>query len=167
MPNTDPFRPADETARQMARQLLEGATFGALAVLRPEDAQPSVSRIALATDENTGLMTLISELSDHTRALHMRPECALLIGEPSGTGDPLTHPRLTLQAKAEFVDRDTADHFALRDRYLALRPKAKVYVDFTDFSFVRFRATEGMLNGGFGKAWRLAPKDIWPDQRTT
>ncbi|WP_170333525.1 HugZ family protein [Ruegeria arenilitoris] len=164
---TTPFRPVDDTARGLARDLIESVTFGALATLQPGKAVPSVSRIALATDEAGGLITLISTLADHTRALHANPACALLIGEPGEAGDPLTHPRLTLHAEARFVARDSAEHGTLRTRYLALRPKAKLYVDFTDFGFVHFEISEAVLNGGFGKAWRLASADLVPDQRTT
>ncbi|WP_170402475.1 HugZ family protein [Ruegeria arenilitoris] len=167
MTEANPFRPVDDTARGLARDLIEGATYGALATLQPGKTMPSVSRIALATDEAGGLVTLISTLADHTRALHANPACALLIGEPGEAGDPLTHPRLTLHAEARFVARDSAEHGHLRARYLALRPKAKLYVDFTDFGFVCFEISEALLNGGFGKAWRLASADLAPDQRTT
>ncbi len=167
MTEANPFRPVDDTARGLARDLIEGATFGALATLQPGKAVPSVSRISLATDEAGGLVTLISTLADHTRALHANLACALLVGEPGETGDPLTHPRLTLHAEARFVARDSAEHGHLRARYLALRPKAKLYVDFTDFGFVRFEISDALLNGGFGKAWRLAPADLTPGQRTT
>lgn len=167
MTKTDPYRPVDNTAREMARDLIAGATYGAMAVLRPDTALPSVSRIALATDVRGLPVTLISTLADHTRSLKANSACALLIGEPGSAGDPLTHPRLTLHADARFVARGTDDHDALRTRYLSIRPKAKLYVDFTDFGFVTFAVSDAVLNGGFGKAWRLAPSDIWPDQRTT
>ena len=160
--NSSPFRPVDDTARNLARDLIDTATHGALATLRPDLGLPSVSRIALATDTNGGPITLISTLADHTRAWQFNPACALLIGEPAETGDPLTHPRLTLHAQAAFVARESEDHATLRARYLALRPKAKLYVDFADFGFVRFAVSDAVLNGGFGKAWRLAPTDIWP-----
>lgn len=167
MSQSSPFHPVDETARCLTRDLIEGATYGALATLRPNLGVPSVSRIALATDEAGSPVTLISTLADHTAALRANPVCALLIGEPGNTGDPLTHPRLTLHAEATFVARENAEHTRLRSRYLTLRPKSKLYVDFTDFSFVRFAISDAVLNGGFGKAWRLAPSDLRPDQRTT
>ncbi len=167
MTNSDPFRPADNAARTLAHDLIEGANYGALAALHPENGLPTVSRIALATSETGSLITLISTLADHTGALRSYPTCALLIGEPDGTGDPLTHPRLTLHATAKFIARDSTEHSQLRARYLSLRPKAKLYIDFTDFGFVRFEISDGVLNGGFGKAWRLAPDDIRPNQRTT
>ncbi|MBO9411457.1 MULTISPECIES: pyridoxamine 5'-phosphate oxidase family protein [unclassified Ruegeria] len=167
MAETNPFRTVDDDARKLARDLVASATFGALAVSRPGNGFPSVSRIALAVGPNGLPITLISDLADHTHALNANPNCAILLGEPGETGDPLTHPRLTLHAKAEFVARSTSEYVDLRNHYLNQRPKAKLYVDFTDFRFVRFEVTDGLLNGGFGKAWRLAPVDFLPSQRTT
>lgn len=160
MPKADPYQPTDDTARKLARDLVGSATFAALSFLRPDNSLPSSSRIALATDEQGQPISLISTLSDHTRALHANPACALLIGEPADKGDPLTHPRLTLHATAQLVARGTPDHEDLRLRYLELRPKAKLYVDFADFGFVRFDITDGLLNAGFGKAYRLSPADF-------
>jgi len=160
MTRTAPFRPADDIARTLAGQLLSRATHAALATVQAGTLHPSVTRIALATDLAGQPVTLISTLAPHTHSLLATPECALLVGDPGEKGDPLTHPRLTLHARAQFVARDSADHPALRAHYLKLRPKAKLYVDFADFGFVRFQITEALLNGGFGKAWRMAPRDI-------
>lgn len=160
MPRSDPFQPADDAARTLARALIRDATYAALATVQPNTALPSVTRIALATDGMGKPISLISTLAAHTTALATAPACALLIGEPGDKGDPLTHPRLTLHCTARIIQRDTPAHHALRDRYLALRPKAKLYADFADFHFVRFELTDGMLNGGFGKAYLLAPGDI-------
>ena len=105
-------------------------------------------------------VSLISTLAHHTAALEANPACALLIGEPGDKGDPLTHARLTLHCTAQLIPRDAPEHPALREHYLALRPKAKLYADFADFRFVRFQIADGLLNAGFGKAYRLAPEDF-------
>lgn len=160
MTRRDPFQPVDDAARCLTRQLLDEATHAALAVLQPGSALPSVTRIALACDAEGQPVSLISTLAAHTQSLQVNPACALLIGEPGDKGDPLTHPRLTLHAAARFVARDSDDHHALRAHYLALRPKARLYADFADFSFVRFQISDGLLNGGFGKAYRLSPRDL-------
>ncbi len=160
MPQPDPFRPVDAAARAMVQSLLANADHAALAVLQPGTTLPSVTRIGLATDDQGRPVTLISTLADHTKALQAEPACALLIGEPENKGDPLTHPRLTLHCRADFVPRDGPGHAGLRGHYLSLRPKAKLYIDFADFGFVRFAVRDGMLNGGFGKAWRLTGQDL-------
>lgn len=164
MDKSTPYQPTDESARSAACGLITQATYASLAFLRQGTAVPSVSRIAVATDEHGCPVSLVSNLADHTRALLANPACALLIGEPAGKGDPLTHPRLSLHATAQQVERNTPEHKTLRARYLSLRPKARLYVDFTDFMFVRFDVSDGVLNGGFGKAYRLTASDL---QRTT
>lgn len=165
MTQRDPFNPVDDDARALARQLMDKATFAAIAVL--ENGQPSVSRIAFATTPEGAPLSLISELSSHTKALDQTPACSLLVGEPGDKGDPLTHPRLTLQATARFVRHGDADHPALRAHYLTLRPKARLYIDFADFRLVRFDIETALLNGGFGRAFKLAPSDLARPPATT
>lgn len=151
----DPIRPTDDAARALARDLITRTRFAALGVLDPETGDPVVTRIALVPGPDHVPLTLISTLSTHTAALDANPACSVLIGEPGAKGDPLTHPRLTLQARAE-----TADKAALRAHYLGLYPKAQLYYDFGDFRLVRFRPISALLNGGFGKAFRLIPADL-------
>lgn len=160
MPENDPIRPTDDEARALARTLLQDARFAALGVLEPESAAPMVTRVALGTGGDGAPVTLVSTLAAHTAALGANPRCSLLVGEPGPKGDPLTHPRLTLQCTAAFVARDAPEHAALRVRWLESHPKAKLYVDFADFGFVQMQVGSGFLNGGFGKAFRLTPADL-------
>ena len=156
MTKTHPIRPADDDARALARQLMTGAKTAALAVLTPEARTPFVTRIAMATAPGGALLTLVSSLSAHTTALRADPACALLLGEPGEKGDPLTHPRLTIEAIARPLEKSGA----LVSLWLAHHPKAKLYADFADFRFFHFAPTAAHLNGGFGKAYRLSPDDL-------
>lgn len=153
-PNS-PIRPTNDEARALARHLMDTARFAALAVLDPTTGAPVVTRIALVPGPCGAPMTLISTLSSHTKALDANPSCSLLIGEPGAKGDPLTHPRLTLQATAE-----RANKAALRDHYLHNYPKAQLYYDFGDFRLMRFAPHKALLNGGFGKAFHLDQSDL-------
>lgn len=157
-----PIRPADDEARALARSLIDSARHGALAVLNPESGLPVVSRIAVARDADGMPISLISTLSGHTQALAADPRASLLLGEPGVRGDPLTHPRVTLQVEAEFVPRGSEAHARLRNLYLCQQPKAQLYIDFGDFRLVRLRVVEAMLNGGFGKAFTLSADDLRP-----
>lgn len=153
----NPIRKTDDEARDLARSLIVNARFGALAVRDPETGDPVVTRIALVPGPDTAPLTLISDLSSHTRALLAHPRCSVLIGEPGDKGDPLTHARLTLLATAQ-----PADKAALRTHYLGAYPKAALYYDFGDFRLVRLAPLSGLLNGGFGKAYELAAEDFLP-----
>ena len=156
---TDPIRPTDDAARALARDLLAAARFAALGTLEPGTGAPLVSRVALGLHDGVPV-TLVSDLSQHSAALRADPRASLLVGEPGPKGDPLTHPRLTVQVRAAVVARDDPGHAAFRARWLALHPKAKLYVDFGDFRFVRLAPVAAFLNGGFGRAYALAPEDL-------
>ncbi|MBT9247549.1 pyridoxamine 5'-phosphate oxidase family protein [Gemmobacter fulvus] len=159
-PARDPVQPADAQARALAQGLLHAARHAALAVTDPETGTPGISRIAFGLDPQGLPLTLISRLAAHHAALSAHPVAAVMVGDPGDKGDPLTHPRLMIRVQAELLLRDHADHAALRAHWLVSHPKAQLYVDFPDFSFVRLRPLSALLNGGFGRAHRLAPDDL-------
>ncbi|MEL6587394.1 MAG: pyridoxamine 5'-phosphate oxidase family protein [Pseudomonadota bacterium] len=151
---TDPYRTLDDEARALARDLLR-ASHGALGTLF--DGAPMVTRVACLWVPGQGMTVLISDLSEHARALRDCPDCSLLVGEVGDRGDPLTHPRMTLIGRAARLDKS-----ALRDAWYTARPKVKLYYDFTDFNVLGLVPTQALLNGGFGKAYRFVPSDL-PD----
>ena len=159
MTNT-PIRPTDDAARQMVKDILARSNHAALAVLHPDTGLPYVTRCALGLTKDGQAMSLISDLSLHTKALKNNQNCALLVGDAPPKGDPLAFARLTLNATANFIDHGSPDHDTLRAHYLKTHPKAQLYVDFADFRFVVFHATSAALNAGFGKAYELSADDL-------
>lgn len=160
MPEPDlTIRPTDDAARQTARDLIRDARHGALGVIDPATGFPMVTRVAVGTDAAGAPLTFISALSGHTRALAEDARASLLLGEPGERGDPLIHPRLTLLATAQKITDDAA-RADLALMWLRDHPKAKLYIDFTDFTFWRFDVQAAHLNGGFGRAFVLSPTDL-------
>lgn len=159
MPTTPLLRPTDDDARALARDLIMRARHAALGVIDPDTGAPHVSRIAFGSINGIP-HTLISDLALHARAIRQNPAVSVLIGEPGQRGDPLTHPRLTLQATARPIARGSAEHKQKRGLWLETHPKATLYVDFADFAFVELAPLSGALNGGFGKAFALTPADL-------
>jgi len=155
----DPVRPADAEARALAQGLL-ALGHAALAWTDPDTGTPGISRIAFARDPQAGLLTLVSGLAPHFRALRDRADCALMLGEVGEKGDPLTHPRLMIRARAAFIAPDDPDRPAIRARWLERNPKAQVYIDLPDFAFVRLTPVSALLNGGFARAFQLSPQDL-------
>lgn len=150
MPPRDPRQPADFEPIPVARQLLRTARSGALGTLDPETGAPFVSLTSVATDCDGTPVILISRLSAHTRNLLQDQRASLMLAQ-GGKGDPLAHPRLTLQVQAEMAG--PLDLPRLRDRYLRRHPKAKLYADFPDFAFFRLMPRHVHLNGGFARAF--------------
>lgn len=155
----DPVADADAASRAEALSLLETG-HAALAWTDPDTGTPGISRITFARDPEAGPMTLISGLAPHCRALKQSPDCALMVGEVGPKGDAMTHPRLMIRARAEFVPADAPERAALRARWLERNPKATVYIDLPDFSFVRLVPQSGLLNGGFARAFHVKPEDL-------
>lgn len=159
----DPIRPADAEARTLAQRLL---TLGhaSLAWTDPDTGTPGISRIGFARDQEAGMLTLVSGLAPHTRAMRTHPDCALMLGEVGDKvgdrGDPLTHPRLMIRVRAAFVALDDPARAGIRARWLERAPKARVYIDLPDFAFVRLAPVSALLNGGFARAFRLGPDEL-------
>ena len=158
---TSPIRPTDDGARALAQSLMTKARFAALGVVLGTGA-PLVTRVAFGLDPAGGPISLISTLATHTGALQANPVCSLLVGEPGDKGDPLTYPRLSLMCRASFLRHGEDGHTELAAHYLRDHPKAKLYIGFSDFAFVRFGISEAHLNGGFGKAFHLGEQDLIP-----
>ncbi|MEQ1943365.1 HugZ family protein [Mesorhizobium sp. VNQ89] len=155
----DVIRETDAEAIRLAKTLVRVARFGALAALDAETGAPIASRVGVATDADGTPLILVSGLAAHTRAILADPRCSLLVGEP-GKGDPLAHPRITLQCRAVRLECETPERTRAEWRYLSRNPKAKLYVGLGDFSFFRLEVERASLNGGFGKAYALKREDI-------
>ena len=153
------LREVDAEAIELARTLLRTARHGSLAVLNARTGAPGVSRVGVSTDLDGTPIILTSRLAPHTAAILEDPRCALLLGEP-GKGDPLAHPRISIDCLAREVERESPDHARLRTRYLSQQPKAKLYADLGDFRFFRLEPVSASLNGGFGKAYALTPEHL-------
>lgn len=160
-PKKDVLQPVDGDARRLGKTLLRTARFAALGTLDHFDGSPSVSRVAVATAMDGDPCFLISGLSNHFGNLEADGRCSLLVGEP-GKGDPLAHARMTLIGRAVRLG-ESAERAWIKARYLMRHPKSALYADFADFAFWRFKVERVSLNGGFGKAYALAPEDLATD----
>lgn len=154
----NPIRETDDDARMLAVRLIRTARSAALATLEP-GGFPASTLVAVATDFDGTPVILVSALSAHTKNLRLDGRCSLLF-QQTGKGDPLAHPRITVQARANPLAADHPVRARVRRRFLARNPKAALYADFPDFTFLRLEVERASLNGGFGKAFELAPGDV-------
>jgi putative heme iron utilization protein len=162
-PAKSPLLPTDDTARALARTLLHDSRTAALATLDAAGA-PFVSLVGCACLEDGTPLLLVSQLSQHTMHMLVRPSVSLLFSN-IGKGDPLAHPRLSLSGRAEPIPQDNPQRAQARRLYLDSHPKAQLYIDFADFILVRIRPEQAALNGGFGRAYSLTPDDLQPNHQ--
>jgi heme iron utilization protein len=149
-PAAEPIAAAFDHAGAI-RQLLADARHAALGTLAA-DGGPFTSLVALARDDLLRPILITSHLSGHTAHMERDPRVSLLVSNV-GKGDPLAHPRLTLQGRAVAARTGDADYGPLRSLYLAQNPKAELYVDLPGFWFWRVMPDTIAINAGFGKAW--------------
>ena len=154
------LRETDDAARKLARLVLREQRSAAIGVLEPDgDGFPFVSRVLLGFDIDAAPVILASRLATHTQALLADGRCSLLAGR-SGKGDPLAHPRITVQCEAEPIAQADPGHTRLRDRFLRRHPKAELYIDFPVFLFFRLVPLRASFNAGFGRAYALTADDL-------
>lgn len=146
---------AEFDAGAVARTLLRGGGAATLATLDPASGYPLATLITYVPALDGSPLFFLSGLSLHTRNLKADPRVSLLIAA-SGKGDPLAHPRLTLVGRC-LPDADPAS----RTRFLARNPKAALYAELPDFALWRLSIEAVHLNGGFGRASRLGPSDVF------
>lgn len=142
-----------------ARALLSSVDHGALAVLEPGTGWPLASRVGLATLPSGTPLIVVSRLAAHSAALDADPRCSLLVGRLGG-GDPLAQARMTLICRAAEIPHGTEAAAEARERYLAIHPKAAIYVDLPDFRFFRLNVERASFNAGFGRAYALEGRDL-------
>jgi heme iron utilization protein len=152
-----PAKPAEAapSAAIEAKRLLRLARTGALATIDREGGAPLTTLVGIASDWDGSPLFLMSELARHTRNLAGDARASLLLSIPSGRGDPLNHPRVTVSGPVELHPDPSS-----RSRYLRRNPKAGLYADFADFAVRRMRIEAVHFNGGFGRAEALTPRDL-------
>jgi putative heme iron utilization protein len=139
-------------------QSLLASPVAALGTLR--DGAPFVSMVPVAPDAE-GLLIHVSGLAAHTRDLRADARMSLLFMAPlEGDANPLALPRLTLQGEAKELDRDSEEHDAAAQRYLARFPQAEQTLGLGDFAFFLLRPHSGRLVAGFGQALSLGAQDL-------
>src|SRR5271157_6341803 len=138
-----------------AKRLMRLSRTAALATLDPGSGAPLATLVGVASDFDGAPLFLMSTLARHTKHLASDPRASVLLAEEPERGDPLNHPRITLNGRIE-----RATDARARTRYLQRNPKAKLYADFADFAFFRLAIESVHFNGGFGRADALAPADI-------
>jgi len=149
----------DPAPGTVARLLLRSLDRGSLATLMRPDApdagSPYASLVLVAVDHDASPILLISALADHTKNLLASPTVSLLFDGTVGLDEPLTGPRVSVQAIAKRTEDPR--HVA---RFIARHPGAAMYSGFKDFAFWRLEVTRAHLVAGFGRIHWIAARDV-------
>jgi putative heme iron utilization protein len=122
-----------------------------------DEGFPHVSMVPFASLSAQGkLLIHISSLSPHFSFLKSRPQVALLIMKAEVAGEEVhALPRVSVQATAEFVGRESENYEAARAAYVHRFPEAAFMTDLGDFAFVAITPISGRVIAGFGAAKKV------------
>lgn len=168
----------DHDTSLLLGRLVLGRSVASLATLH--DGRPFASMIpyaVLVTGNDPGpaaadgsaagsvvFVSHVSRLSAHTRDMLSTPEvCLMVMGPESVAGQgppPQAIPRVSLPARATFVDPAHPAHDTLARVYLARFPQAAEWFHLGDFSIVAFEPTSARLVAGFARATTLSPAQL-------
>lgn len=141
----------------LLRRLLATRPVAALATLHR--GEPAVSMVPFVLPAGrTDLVIHVSALATHTRDMqaHAHAQVSLMVMAEADAGtSPQALPRVSLVADARTLLRDSDEHAAARDAYLARFPDAAVTFELADFSLVALQPTSARLVAGFGRAHAL------------
>lgn len=150
----------DQDARNLLRSLLLGQRLLALAVL--VDDRPVIGQVPFALrPDGSGLLIHVSRLARHTAGLtDGAPFSALLQLPDLPEADPLQVPRLTLEGKADLLERGSEAYEEAAALYQQRLPTSAITFQLGDFRLVELIPEGGRLVGGFARALSVRPEDL-------
>jgi len=141
------------------QQLIHGRMIAALGTLH--QGAPFVSMVTFAAARNGSLILHVSRLATHTQDMLANLDVSLLITESEAVGKmPQALARVTVQGRAEMLDRDSEKHTDAREVYLARFPDAAALFEFADFNIFIIKPVSARVIAGFGQAITITGADF-------
>jgi heme iron utilization protein len=138
---------------QELRALLHSHRVAAMGTVN-DDGSPFVSMIPYAIEPLLGFLVIhVSGLAAHTANLRTRPKVSVLVMQGEAPGESvLALPRVTVQGRAQLLERDSGNWQACSAAYLERFPEAEPMTQLGDFSFVAIELEGARHVAGFGAA---------------
>jgi heme iron utilization protein len=123
---------------------------------------PLASMVAYAPEPDFGgFLMLLSRLSLHTQHLLDNPRASLSVSElDSGSGNPQTLARISIQGRVEPVPPDDPRFEPFHDLYVKRLPMSEPLFGFGDFILFRLVPSEARYIGGFARAYTVSADEL-------
>ena len=141
-------------------QLIRSQRIAAIGTLR--EGCPLVSMVPIVVhDDFSSYLIHISRLAQHTQDILQNPNVGLMISEPdTGSKNPQSLARASIQGKAVIVPKDSVDYDGLAELYLRKFPDSAMTFSLGDFELYRIEAKSARFVAGFGKIYNFGPADF-------
>ncbi|MCY7307157.1 MAG: pyridoxamine 5'-phosphate oxidase family protein [Rhodoferax sp.] len=146
---------------QALRALLQSQRVASLGTVNL-DGTPLVSMVPFAIEPVQACVVLhMSGLAAHTGNLQRSTSVSLMVMQAETPGEPVhALPRVTLEARAEFLEAGTPIWSECRAAYLGRFPEAEPMTALGDFRFVALRVTGARQVAGFGAARNVSVQEL-------
>lgn len=125
------------------------------------EGAPFVSMVPYAIGAEGCFILHVSRLAAHTRDMLNNPEVSLLITESEASGKmPQALARVTVQGKAQLLERDSAKSSNARGLYLARFPDAAPLFGFSDFNIFVIEPVSARIVAGFAQAVTITGEEL-------
>ncbi|MGE5301868.1 MAG: HugZ family protein [Alphaproteobacteria bacterium] len=122
---------------------------------------PFVSMVPYAVARDGSFVLHVSRLAAHTRDMLDKPDVSLLIAESETSGKmPQALARVTVQGRAQMLDRDSEKYTEGRQAYLSRFPDAAPLFEFSDFSIFIIEPGSARVVAGFGQAETITGEEV-------
>jgi heme iron utilization protein len=150
----------DARARQTLARLLRTQRIAALGTI--SDTAPLVSMVLyVAAADFSAFHIHVSQLAQHTQALHQDRRVSLMIVEPdSGETDPQLLARVSIRGDATETPPTAGNYVEVKSAYLEKFPRAAVTFGLGDFMLYEITPSTARYVGGFGKIFDLEAEDF-------
>lgn len=150
----------DSDSEKILARLLKTTRVAALGTSR--NSIPFVSMVSVALSEDGSAFYIhVSRLAQHTRDMEADPRVSLLLVETDdGRADPQTLARLTVQCRAEKVERSDETYASVQTIYLRRFPASAQFFSFGDFGLWKLIPEKARFVAGFARAFNVAPAEL-------
>ena len=150
----------DADSEKILARLLKTTRIAALGT--SHEGAPFVSMISFARpDDGSAFYVHISRLAQHTRDMDADPRVSLLLTEPDdGRSDPQTLARVTIQCRAEKVERSDEAYASIQKLYLAQFPASAQLFSFGDFGLWKLIPEKARFVAGFARAFNVTLAEL-------
>ena len=141
------------------RRLIHDRMTAALGTLH--QGVPFVSMVPYAVARDGSFILHVSRLAAHTLDMLDNPEVSLLITESEASEKmPQALARVTVEGRAEMLDRESETSTDAREVYLSRFPDAAPLFEFSDFNIFIVRPMSARVIAGFGQAVTITSEDF-------
>lgn len=157
---TERYQTFDEASLALLATLIRDHRQAMLATV--SEGAPYAAMTAYVPEPDFGsFLVHLSDLAPHKGHLRADPRASLIICEPdNGKTEIMQHKRVSLECLAEVIPKESAAYAAARERYLGRLPAHELMFTLKGFDLVRLVPQRGLLNAGFGRAYKVTPADL-------